>query len=237
MTVLSVRAVRDIQTRLRDRGTFPDRIDGDLGPLTWAGLIRWVGRRGSMPHDVAMTRALAAAARTAQINSGLRIAHFLSQIAVESGGFARLEENLNYTAPRLCQVWPARFPTLESAQPCAGNPQALANRVYGGRLGNGPAASGDGWRYRGRGLIQLTGKDNYREAAGYTRLSLVDRPEIAADPAKSAEIACHYWTSRAINKAADKDDVLAVRRAVNGGTHGIDDVRTFLARAKTVLVG
>ena len=111
------------------------------GPDAWAG-----------PLNAAMERF--------EINTPPRVAAFLAQVAHESGELARLVENLNYTAARLVAVWPTKFPTVEAAQPYERNPERLANRVYAKRLGNGDTASGDGWRFRGRGLIQLTGRNH-----------------------------------------------------------------------------
>src|SRR4051812_33785750 len=116
-----------------------------------------------------------------EITNGNRLNFFLAQIGHESGGLTIEEENLNYRADRLCAVWPSRFPTLADAQACAGSPEGLANTVYANRMGNGGAASGDGWRYRGRGYIQITGRDGYAQVgaiAGAT-LALVEHPERA----------------------------------------------------------
>lgn len=164
------------------------------------------------------------------ISTAKRIQHFFAQIAVESAGLRRLEENLNYSAKRLHQVWPVRFPTIAAAQPYAHNPQALANRVYRNRLGNGSTASGDGWRFRGSGLMQTTGRDNFR-AAGYE-----NNPDAlrAAGPALGS--ALKYWDDHKINYLADRDDVVAVRKAVNGGLNGLDDARIHLAHARKIFV-
>lgn len=104
------------------------------------------------------------------IDTPARVAHFLAQVGVESGGLARVEENLSYSAERLMTVWPSRFKTLAAAQAYARNPEALANKVYGGRMGS--TQPGDGWRYRGRGLKQLTGRNNYKEYAEAYRVGI-----------------------------------------------------------------
>ena len=163
----------------------------------------------------------------AEITTPNRIAHFVAQIATESGGMTRLEESLFYTPERLCAVWPKRFPTLAAARPYAGNPKALAEKVYGGRMGN--VQPGDGWRYRGGGLLQNTGRANYR-AAGFEA-----DPDKLRTPAGAIAAALTYWTDNDCNALADADDVEAVRRRVNGGTIGLSECRAYLTKAKAAL--
>jgi len=170
--------------------------------------------------------ALEAGRVSAGLTTSLRVAHFMAQIAHESAGFTRLEENLNYSAERLCAVWPKRFPTPASAALYARNPVELANKVYGGRLGNTNA--GDGWRFRGRGLIQLTGRANYEE------YGVAGDPEIAAQPRDAARLALAYWTKKALNDEADRDDIEAITRAINGGLVGIEDRKALLFKAKRI---
>lgn len=122
---------------------------------------------------------LQTAAERFGINTRLRMAHWLAQLAHESG-FKPAVENLNYNAQRLTQVWPSRFPTLASAQRCAHNPEALANTVYAGRLGNGGAESGDGFMFRGRGFLQITGRSNYAKYGKLIGIDLIAQPELAA---------------------------------------------------------
>ena len=163
----------------------------------------------------------------AEITTPLRLAHFLAQVATETGGLARLEEGLSYSAERLCKVWPARFPTLAAAKPYARNPMALAEKVYGGRLGNG--RPGDGWRYRGGGALQTTGRTNYR-AAGFET-----DPDRLRTPGPALAAALTYWADHDCNALADADDVEALRRRVNGGTIGLSECRAYLAKAKAAL--
>ena len=163
----------------------------------------------------------------AEITTPLRLAHFLAQVATETGGLARLEEGLSYTAERLCAVWPTRFPTLAAAKPFARNPKALAEKVYGGRLGN--VRPGDGWRYRGGGALQTTGRTNYR-AAGFEA-----DPERLRTPGPALAAALTYWVDHDCNALADADDVEALRRRVNGGTIGLSECRAYLAKAKAAL--
>src|SRR5690606_7357070 len=167
------------------------------------------------------------------INTPLRQAHFLAQIGHESGGFARLVENLNYGSLALLKTWPTRFVEATAAQ-MARKPEIIANHVYGGRLGN--TEPGDGWRYRGRGLVQLTGRANYEEAGRAIGLPLVDKPELLEQPEAAALSAAWYWSSRNLGRLADLDDLVGVTRKINGGTHGLDDRRKRLLRAKTGLI-
>ncbi len=167
------------------------------------------------------------------INTPLRIAHFLAQVLHESGLMRVTVENLNYTAARLRQVFPSRF-TAAQAQACGGKPELIGNRVYGGRLGNGPEASGDGFRYRGRGLIQLTGKAIYREFADWVDDDVVSSPDLVADR-YAAHSAVFFWSDRDLNELADSDDVRAVTKRVNGGFNGLAERMQLLARAKSLL--
>lgn len=160
---------------------------------------------------------LAVPMREAAIDTPRRMAAFLANVAHETGGGRRLVENLNYSAERLRAVWPSRFASVQEAEPYARNPEALANKVYGGRMGN--VQPGDGWRYRGRGLIQITGRANY------TALGYADRPEWLETREGAAVSACRYWMINGLNATADTGDIEAVRRRVNGGAIGLDDVR------------
>lgn len=162
------------------------------------------------------------------ITTSLRVSHFFAQIATETGGLRAIEENLNYSAKRLMQVWPNRFPTLAIAQRYANNPQALANKTYGGRLGNGPEKSNDGWTYRGSGFLQTTGKDNFTKA-GYGK-----NPDALREPGPGFLAALTYWKSINGNAYADKDDLTGLRKAINGGNNGLSEARNYLAKAKTV---
>lgn len=163
----------------------------------------------------------------AGITTPLRIAHFLAQIVPESQGLTRLEESLTYSAERLCVVWKRRFPTLAAARPYAKNPRALAEMVYGGRMGN--VRPGDGYRYRGGGLGMTTGRSNYR-AAGFE-----DRPDDLRKPAIALASALTFWVDNRCAVYADRDDVVGLRQVWNGGQIGIDDTRAVLAKAKAVL--
>ena len=157
-------------------------------------------------------------------------ASFLGQCAHESNGFTALVENLNYKAESLCKVWPKRFPTLEAAQPYNRNPEAIANHVYSGRLGNGDEDSGDGFAFRGRGLIQLTGRANYKACGEALGVDLEADPDLVSTPQFAALSAGWFWSTHGLNNIAS--DVLAVTKKINGGTLGLDD---RVARTQTVL--
>jgi putative chitinase len=167
--------------------------------------------------------------RAAAIDTRLRMAAFLANVAHETGGGRVLVENLSYSADRIRAVWPSRFPDAASADPFARNPEGLANKVYGGRMGN--SDPGDGWRFRGRGLIQVTGRTNYTMLAKHTGRSLYSLPEWLETKDGAAKGACLYWMQNGLNATADTGDIAAVRRRVNGGTVGLDDVARRYARA------
>lgn len=143
--------------------------------------------------------------------------NFLGQVLHESAGLERLEENLNYSAERLMQVWPSRFPTMASAVPFQRNPEALANKVYGGRLGN--TAPGDGWDYRGRGLIQVTGRTNYELVERVSGLRVLSQPHLLAQPLPALQASIAWWERRVPD--AVLHDPEQVTLAVNGGTHSL----------------
>lgn len=188
------------------------------------------------------TPALNAAMERFEINTPYRAAAFLAQVAHESGEFSRLVENLSYTAARLCAVWPSRFPTIQAAQPYERNPERLANYVYAKRLGNGDTASGDGWRFRGRGLIQLTGRGNYRSCGSALSRPLEAEPEYLESPAGAALAAAQFWQSRGLNHLADDqnddnddEDFVTITKLINGGTAGLKSRQQYWSRARAAL--
>jgi len=165
----------------------------------------------------------------------IRLHMFLAQIGHESAGLTVFSENLNYRAERIPAVWPRRFATVEAARPYAHDPEKLANAVYGGRMGNGPAASGDGWRFRGRGLIQITGRDAYGAVAGLIAVDLVNQPDLALRPEHALHVVCGVWAWKELNGLADQGDVIRVTRRINGGTVGLADRRAWLDKVRGVL--
>lgn len=168
----------------------------------------------------------------AEIVTPVRIQHFFTQIATETGGLRRLDENMRYTAERLLQVFPKRV-TREQAYALHLKPIQIANHVYGDRLGN-VRGTNDGWNFRGSGYIQLTGRGNFERVGKELGLSLVDKPDDVRDPRLGFKAATIFWTQRKLNAPADRDDLVAVRRLVNGGTHGLASAKIFLARARAV---
>ena len=178
---------------------------------------------GMIPADRARwVAALAEPMARAGITSPRRMAAFIGQCAHESGGFRSLVENLSYSADRLCAVWPSRFPSVAAATPFARNPEKLANRVYSGRLGNGPEASGDGWRFRGRGLIQLTGRANYAAFGASVGRTADDVAEWCASPEGAAASAVYFWSVNGLNDLAASWQLSALSRRINGGSVGLD---------------
>jgi putative chitinase len=157
------------------------------------------------------------------IETAPRVAAFLAQTAHESGGFRAIKENLNYRAVTLRKIFPKYFPTDELAAQYAGKPEKIANKVYGGRMGNGPEESGDGFRYCGRGLIQLTGKDNYTRYAQSLEISVEEAGEHLTTFEGCVQSAAWFWESNNLNQWADKGDILTLTKRINGGTIGLED--------------
>lgn len=217
-------------------------------PLITAARLQLFARRSDY---MAVAPKLEAAARRFGIDTPREVRHWLSHLYVESQGFTRLVENLNYSAKRLTQVWPRRFPTLAAAAPYANNPRALANKVYGGRGGNtGPD---DGWLYRGSGPGQITFKGNFAEAGRGLKMDLVGRPELMRTWEIGALAAAWFWDAKGLNRIVAKDDderiratleatvseneyddVRDARQVYNGGLHGFDEVKRQLLRAAAI---
>jgi putative chitinase len=164
-----------------------------------------------------------------------RMASFIGQCQHESGNFKTLRENLNYSAKGLCATWPKRFPTEESATPYHRNPEKIANKVYADRMGNGDEASGDGWKYSGRGLIQLTGKSNYTLAGDSLVADLLNTPDLVLQPKYAALTAGWFWDKNRLNAFADADNIEGMTKKINGGTIGLDDRKKHIAHALEVL--
>ena len=172
-----------------------------------------------------------------EINTPQRVAAFLAQTSHESGGYTMLSENLNYKAATLAACWPNRFATLGPdkkpkkdekgksiptavANSIAGKPELIANLVYSARMGNGPAESGEGWKYRGRGLKQLTGKDNYARCGRDLGIDLVGNPDMLLEPTYAARSAGWFWKSNSLSTYADKGDLEGMTKRINGGLIG-----------------
>lgn len=167
--------------------------------------------------------------------TGTRLHFFLAQLGHESAGLSIMEEGLNYSAQGLVNTFPNRFPTIAAATPFARNPEKFANHVYGNRMGNGPPASGDGFRFRGRGYIQITGRENYTKIGAVAGVNLIANPDAAISPDHALEIACGFWTFNKINAIADTGDFVKVTRAINGGIKGLPDRRAWLDKVIRIL--
>ena len=157
------------------------------------------------------------------INTPERVAAFIAQCAHESGGFRRLKENLNYKWESLRRVFPKYFPTDDVAQEYAHKPEQIANRIYGSRMGNGDESSGDGFRYCGRGLIQLTGRNNYTKFAESIHMAVEEVPTLLETYDGAVKSACWFWSSNNLNQWADVGDILTMTKRINGGTIGLED--------------
>jgi putative chitinase len=219
--------------------------DGIVGPSTWAKIM---GESAAAPTPIVSTpiasvgglkleklkghipdaviSMIPAVAQKFQIDSALRLAHFLAQCGHESGGFRLTKENLNYSAKGLNGIFKKYFPTLESALPYERKPEKIANKVYGGRMGNGPEASGDGAKFCGRGYIQLTGKDNYTAFGKSIGEDVCANPQVVAE--KYALLsAAWFFNKNGLHKMADggaSDTVVtSITKRVNGGTIGLPD--------------
>jgi putative chitinase len=158
-----------------------------------------------------------------EINTPQRVAAFIAQCAHESGGFKFLTENLNYRAVTLRKLFSKYFPTDALAQEYEKKPEKIANRIYGGRMGNGPEESGDGFRYCGRGLIQLTGKANYQNFADSIETSVEEVSEYLQTFEGAVQSACWFWESMNLNALADAGDIRMMTKKINGGFIGLED--------------
>ena len=174
-----------------------------------------------------------------------RFPMFLAQIGHESAWFTELEENLNYSALRLTIVFPKYFPDLKSAEPYAWHPEMIANKVYANRMGNGDEASGDGFRYRGRGPLQWTGEDNlsyrvtgrehYKVQGTLQGLPIIDNPNILLQPGPGCFWAAWWWANHGLNEVADSGDITRATKIINGGLIGLEQRAEIWERAKAVL--
>jgi putative chitinase len=157
------------------------------------------------------------------INTPARVAAFVAQCAHESGGFSAIRENLNYKAESLMRVWPRYFPDMATAQRYAHNQEAIANRAYANRMGNGPEESGDGWAFCGRGLIQLTGRNNYQAFADSIETDISELTAYLTTFEGCVQSACWFWEANNLNQWADKGDMVTLTKRINGGTLGLED--------------
>jgi putative chitinase len=170
-----------------------------------------------------------------EINTVNRAAGFLAQCGHESNGFTVLKENLNYSAEGLTKIFHKYFPDLASATPYARQPQKIANKVYANRMGNGPESSGDGFKYCGRGAIQLTGHDNYASFAASVGMSIDEAVHDLETLDGAIESACWFWKKNGLNAVCDADDIVKMTKKINGGTIGLDDRIKHYTKAKELL--
>jgi putative chitinase len=204
--------------------------------ITAATLLKFAPRIG----DAAMhATALEAARQTSTVNTPRRLCHFMGQVFVETAGFTVLEENLHYTKPdRLDAIFSAVKGTADAQALIAKGAQAIANRVYANRLGNGNEASGDGWRYRGSGYKQLTGRDNFRTIGAIVKLDLEGQPDQARDPKVAAQVAFAYWDACKCSPLADAGDIEGITEKVNGPARlGLAERRAAMLAAMDIWPG
>jgi len=168
------------------------------------------------------------------ISSAREQAMFLAQCGHESGGFSVVQENLNYKAEGLGRIFPKYFRDVDPND-YAHNPEKIANRVYANRMGNDDEDSGDGYRYRGRGLIQLTGKDNYNACGATLKIDLHSDPDYLETAEGAARSAAWFWSHNGLNRFADADDIVGCTKRVNGGTIGLEERTKFYQAAKSIL--
>jgi putative chitinase len=198
------------------------------GPIT-ADLLRRLG----VAEPIAWAARLGPLCAEYEITPPRALAAFLANTLHETAGYVRLVESLRYSPKRLMQVWPKRFPDLASTEGYAWKPEALAEHVYGGRLGN--IHPGDAWRYIGRGLLQVTGRDNYARLEMITGEPLLENPHLLALPDMAARSAAAWWRWAGCSEIAETQDIEAVRRRVNGGLVGLAPVAGLYDRAVQLL--
>ena len=167
------------------------------------------------------------------INTTQRQASFIGQCQHESNNFRTLEENLHYSADGLMRTWPSRFPSADVAQQYANNPEKIANKVYAGRMGN--TEEGDGWKYHGRGVIQLTGRENYERCGTAISADLINQPQLLVEPYYAVLSAGWFWNKLGLNDLADAQEYGQMTRRINGGTLGLEDRIAKITKAKQIL--
>jgi len=168
------------------------------------------------------------------INTPQRLCHFLAQTGHESNGFTILKENLNYSAEALAKTWPRRFPPNIAAQ-YARQPERIANRAYADRMGNGDEASGDGWKFAGKGIIQLTGRSNITQFSRIIGLPVDETVKYLTTKEGALLSACWYWSNNGLNLLADGNQLVTITRKINGGTNGLADRQARFKKIAEVL--
>ncbi|MEM7303507.1 MAG: peptidoglycan-binding protein [Pseudomonadota bacterium] len=189
-----------------------------------------IGGRSTLPIRRELVAAINKYRHQYDVDTPKRMAMFIAMIAPETGNFKKLEENLNYSAKRLRQVWPKRFPTMAKARQYARNPKKLANYVYGNRLGN-KGHKDAGWLFRGSGPMQNTGRYNFEQVQKATGLPVLKQPELLRQPDAGTHAAFVFWRDNNLNSFADRGDVKGARKRVNGGYHGLKHSRSAYKKA------
>jgi putative chitinase len=167
------------------------------------------------------------------ISTPKRQAAFIGQCGHESNNFRTLEENLRYSATALMRVWPSRFPDMDTAEKYANSPEKIADKVYAGRMGN--TEQGDGWRYHGRGLIQLTGKENYANCGTALGIDLIGNPNLLTEPEYAVLSAGWFWNKKGLNLLADNQDYETITKRINGGLIGLEDRKNKINNVLSIL--
>jgi putative chitinase len=178
---------------------------------------------------------VSSAVNMADLSTPQRLAAFIAQCGHESDGFKYFEENLNYRAESLVRVWPSHF-NSNNASEYAHNPEKIANRAYCFRMGNGPEDSGDGWNYRGRGFLQLTGRSNYEQASSDLEIDFLSNPDAVATPEGACVTAAWFWKKHNLNNYVDQDNFVGLTKAINGGTLGLENRQQRYEHALNVLL-
>lgn len=237
------------QQRLVAKG-YPIAADGDFGPKSYAALMSFIGGQAEV-NQLRSDLAKAAARHfpDAGITTPLRIAHVLAQQSVETGGFSTLVESLNYrvaglrgtfSTKRISDADCERLGRKAGAAPLSAVVQEeIANLVYGGLWGKqnlGNEQPGDGWNFRGRGAKQTTGRSNYSDVMQVTGIDVISNPDLLADPDMGMQAACIFWQKKNCNSFADRDDIVGLTKAINGGDNGLPERKAALARAKAILL-
>lgn len=207
-------------------------VDGIVGPMTMKALLD-TSLQTPVSNEVA--KAMLDVINRYEINTENRLASFIAQCAHESGKFKLMSENLNYSASGLRKVFGKYFPTDALANAYARQPQKIANRVYANRMSNGDEKSGDGWRYRGGGYIQLTGKANYTAFAKWANMTVAQAAEYVRTVEGAMLSAIYFWTTHNLNRFADADNILGQTKAINGGLNGIKDRLDLYNRTKALI--
>lgn len=198
--------------------------------------LRHIMPDASAEHILKYLDALNSQVNKFGINTPIRIAHFLTQIAYESDNFEYSSEDLNYSDKALRALFGEFFPTDELAQAYAGQAEKIANRVYANRMNNGDETSGDGWKFRGRGLIQLSGRDEYTQCGNALKLDLINHPELIENqPNVAVDAAAWFWYMKQLNTYADQDDIRHITQMLKGRCNDLEDREAYLDRAKELL--